>query len=215
MGTKGLIAMPKMSRDEVQKLIDEINRDTEASLARSKKMEQEIEANKARRRPQNTLQKIIDDVNAESAASQARTKKMVQEIEAKGGTVPPSVVQYLADNPVPGMLSNEEERFLVQLGKEDGRLLRRIQEVARMPETFGMRQFHKLIEKELDYGEARCTERFFALCDLYLQYRTRQPYAHMDEPLAPDHWSGVGPITYDAPASRGSVVDAVFARLGA
>ena len=112
------------------------------------------------------------------------------------------------------MQRNEEERFLAQLGREDGKLLRRIQEVARTRGALAMRDFHKLIEKEMGYEESRCIERFFALCDLYLQYVTREPYAHMDEPLAPDHWSGVGPVTY-APASRGSVVDAVFAKRGA
>ena len=109
------------------------------------------------------------------------------------------------------MQRNEEERFLKQLGDNDSPLLKRIQEVALTHETLGMRQFHKMIEKELSYEESRCIERFFALCDLYLQYRTREPYAYMEEPLAPDHWSGVGPVTY-APASRGSVVDAVFAK---
>ena len=151
------------------------------------------------------VQKLIDEMKARTERTLARTEQLAQEIAAinGGGTL------------YDGMPPNESERFLAQLGSGNGRLLRRIQEVARMPETFGMRQFHQLIEKEMGYGEAECIERFFALCDLYLQYRTRRPYAHMDEPLAPDHWSGVGPVSYNAPASKRSVVDAVFARLGA
>lgn len=165
--------------------------------------------------PRDDVQKQLDEMNASTERMLEDTRRLAREMQAKGSELPPSVAEFLKGDPAPGMPSNESERFLAQLGSSDGRLLRRIQEVARMPETFGMRQFHKLIEKEMGYGEAECIERFFALCDLYLQYRTRQPYAHMDEPLAPDHWSGVGPVSYNALASKGSVVDAVFARLGA
>ena len=105
-----------------------------------------------------------------------------------------------------GMSSTESERFLTRLGSENSQLMQRIRYVASMPEV-GMRQFYELIEGEMGHKESRCIERFFALHDLYLQYRSKQS-------LAPDHWSGVGPVTY-APAPGGSVVDAAFAKLGA
>ena len=77
-----------------------------------------------------------------------------------------------------------------------------------MPEKVSMRQFHELIENDLDHKESKGVERFLALWETYLQY-------HAKSQQAPHHWSGVGPVTYNAPASKGSVVDAVFARLGA
>jgi negative regulator of replication initiation len=95
-----------------------------------------------------------------------------------------------------------------QVAAEDVPLLERLQEVARMPEKVSMRQFHELIKNDLEYEESKGVERFLALWETYLQY-------HAESSQAPHHWSGVGPVSYNAPASRGSVVDAVFAKLGA
>jgi len=48
-------------------------------------------------RSREAVQKLIDEINAETAASLARTRQMAQEIAARNGTIPPSVVQFLAD----------------------------------------------------------------------------------------------------------------------
>jgi hypothetical protein len=49
------------------------------------------------RRSRDAVQKLIDDINAETAASLERTRKMAQEIATRNGTIPPSVVQFLAE----------------------------------------------------------------------------------------------------------------------
>ena len=77
-----------------------------------------------------------------------------------------------------------------------------------MPEKVSMRKFHELIKNDLDYEQSKGVERFLALWETYLQYHTKPPQV-------PDHWSGRGPRHPCAPASGGSVVDAVFAKLGA
>ena len=141
-------------------------------------------------RSREEVQKLIDDINAETAASLARTRQMAREIAARNGTIPPSVVQFIADD-----------------AAEDVPLLERLQEVARMPEKVSMRKFYELIKNDLDYEQSKGVERFLALWETYLQYHTKPPQV-------PDHWSGVGPVTH-ALASGGSVVDAVFAKLGA
>tara|TARA_B110000444_G_C18632665_1_gene497596 strand:- start:244 stop:738 length:495 start_codon:yes stop_codon:yes gene_type:complete len=162
-------------------------------------------------RPQSEVEAKLREFDRQIEDAMERSRKAGERIAEARSRLSPEVRAFIEVS----ARGNKDERFLKQLADEDSPLLGRILEAARMPEAFGMRQFYKLVEKDMDYEEARCIERFFALCDMYLQYRTRQLYAQMDEPLAPDHWSGVGPVTYNAPASKGSVVDAVFAKLGA
>jgi len=142
-------------------------------------------------RSREATQRLIDDIKANTAASLERTKRRVAEIQALNGTIPPDVAQFLAEQ-----------------GDAGVPLLERLQEVARMPEKVSMRQFHELIKNDMEYEESKGVERFLALWETYLQY-------HAKSSQAPHHWSGVGPVSYNAPASSGSVVDAVFARLGA
>ena len=140
--------------------------------------------------PRDDVKKILGEIEAETKRMRERTKQIAQEISNRNGTVPPSVVQFLAEQ-----------------AAEDVPLLERLQEVARMPEKVSMRKFYELIKNDLDYEQSKGVERFLALWETYLQYHTKPPQV-------PDHWSGVGPVTH-ALASGGSVVDAVFAKLGA
>ena len=153
-------------------------------------------------RPQSEVEARLREFDRHIEAALERSRKAAQRIAEARSRLSPETKAFL--------------EVSAQQATEDVPLLERLQEVARMPEKVSMRVFHELIKNDLDYEQSKGVERFLALWEKYLQYHTRETYLqyHTKPPQAPDHWSGVGPVTY-APASGGSVVDAVFAKLDA
>jgi|SaaInlV_125m_DNA_1040241.scaffolds.fasta_scaffold82900_2 hypothetical protein len=136
-------------------------------------------------------------------------KHAMEAVEMARASIPKSLRERLEKAARGTREANSDSRsFLAKLDSEYSGLVTKIKEEAKKPNTFLAEEFYHAIENHLDRREFACLEKFFALYDLYLGYHNNAP------PVPPHHWSGVGSVTY-APASSASVVDAVFAKLGA
>lgn len=95
----------------------------------------------------------------------------------------------------------------------------RMKALAQMPETLDPDQLYESVKDDLNKDEPMFSldiVRWLGFYKEYLWLHSRAMREQSGPPVPPPHhWSGVGPITYDAPASSESVVDAVFAKLGA